>query len=135
RLSTKVTAAKKTKSGVTLTLEPAVGGTSETLDTDVVLVAIGRRPYTNGLGLEAAGGGIDNKGRGTTDAHFRTNCAGIHALGDVIAGPMLAHRAEEEGVAVAEILAGQAGHVNYETVPGSSTLGRRSPPSARPRTS
>ena len=118
RLSTKVTAAKKAKAGVTLTLEPAAGGKAETLDADAVLVAIGRRPYTNGLGLEAAGVAIDNKGRITTDAHFRTNVPGIYAIGDVIAGPMLAHKAEEEGVAVAEILAGQAGHVNYETVPG-----------------
>ncbi|HTO83435.1 MAG TPA: dihydrolipoyl dehydrogenase [Methylomirabilota bacterium] len=118
RLSTKVTAAKKAKSGVTLTLEPAAGGAGETLDADVVLVAIGRRPYTNGLGLETVGVAVDNKGRVTTDGHFRTSVAGIYAIGDVIAGPMLAHKAEEEGVAVAEILAGQAGHVNYETVPG-----------------
>jgi dihydrolipoamide dehydrogenase len=118
RLGTKVTAAKKAKAGVTLTLEPAAGGKAETLDADVVLVAIGRRPYTNGLGLETAGVAIDNKGRITTDGHFRTNVPGIYAIGDVIAGPMLAHKAEEEGVAVAEILAGQAGHVNYETVPG-----------------
>ena len=118
RLGTKVTAAKKAKAGVTLTLEPAAGGKAETLDADVVLVAIGRRPYTNGLGLEAAGVAIDNKGRITTDRHFRTNVPGIYAIGDVIAGPMLAHKAEEEGVAVAEILAGQVGHVNYETVPG-----------------
>jgi len=118
RLGTKVTAAKKAKAGVTLTLEPAAGGNAETLDADVVLVAIGRRPHTNGLGLETAGVAIDNKGRITTDAHFRTNVPGIYAIGDVIAGPMLAHKAEEEGVALAEILAGQAGHVNYETVPG-----------------
>jgi dihydrolipoamide dehydrogenase len=118
RLGTKVTAAKKAKAGVTLTLEPAAGGKAETLDADVVLVAIGRRPYTNGLGLETAGVAIDNKGRITTDGHFRTNVPGLYAIGDVIAGPMLAHKAEEEGVAVAEILAGHAGHVNYETVPG-----------------
>jgi len=118
RLGTKVTAAKKAKAGVTLTMEPAAGGKAETLDADVVLVAIGRRPHTNGLGLETAGVAVDNKGRVTTDAHFRTNVPGIYAIGDVIAGPMLAHKAEEEGVAVAEILAGQAGHVNYETVPG-----------------
>jgi dihydrolipoamide dehydrogenase len=118
RLGTKVTAAKKAKAGVTLTLEPAAGGKAETLDADVVLLAIGRRPYTNGLGLETAGVAIDNKGRITTDGHFRTNVPGLYAIGDVIAGPMLAHKAEEEGVAVAEILAGQAGHVNYETVPG-----------------
>jgi dihydrolipoamide dehydrogenase len=113
-----VTAAKKAKAGVTLTLEPAAGGKAETLDADVVLVAIGRRPHTNGLGLEAAGVAVDNKGRIVTDGHFRTNVAGIYAIGDVISGPMLAHKAEEEGVAIAEILAGQAGHVNYDTVPG-----------------
>jgi dihydrolipoamide dehydrogenase len=118
RLSTKVTGAKPNKTGVTLTLEPAAGGKAETLDADVVLVAIGRRPYSEGLGLEAAGVAIDNKGRVQTDGHWRTNVPGIFAIGDVIAGPMLAHKAEEEGVAVAEIIAGQAGHVNYETVPG-----------------
>jgi dihydrolipoamide dehydrogenase len=118
RLGTKVTAAKKTKAGVALTLEPAAGGTAETLEADVVLVAIGRRPYTNGLGLETAGVAIDNKGRITVDKHYQTNVPGLYAIGDVIAGPMLAHKAEEEGVAVAEIIAGEAGHVNYETVPG-----------------
>jgi dihydrolipoamide dehydrogenase len=118
RLGTKVTGAKKTKAGVTLTLEPAAGGKAETLDADAVLVAIGRRPHTNGLGLETVGVAVDNKGRIVTDGHFRTNVAGIYAIGDVISGPMLAHKAEEEGVAIAEILAGQAGHVNYETVPG-----------------
>ena len=118
RLGTKVVAAKKAGAGVTLTLEPAAGGKTETLEADVVLAAIGRRPHTNGLGLETIGVAVDNKGRITTDAHFRTNVTGVHAIGDVIAGPMLAHKAEEEGVAVAEILAGQAGHVNYETVPG-----------------
>jgi dihydrolipoamide dehydrogenase len=118
RLGTKVTAAKKGKAGVALTLEPAAGGTAETLEADVVLVAIGRRPYTNGLGLEKAGVAIDNKGRITVDKHYQTNVPGLYAIGDVIAGPMLAHKAEEEGVAVAEILAGEAGHVNYETVPG-----------------
>jgi len=118
RLGTKVTGAKPNKTGVTLTLEPAAGGKAETLETDVVLVAIGRRPYTEGLGLDTAGVVIDNKGRVQTDGHCRTNVPGIFAIGDVIAGPMLAHKAEEEGVAVAEIIAGQAGHVNYETVPG-----------------
>jgi dihydrolipoamide dehydrogenase len=118
RLGTKVTAAKKAGAGVELTLEPAAGGKSETLASDVVLVAIGRRPHTDGLGLESVGVAVDAKGRILTDAHFRTNVAGVRAIGDVIAGPMLAHKAEEEGVAVAELLAGQAGHVNYETVPG-----------------
>jgi dihydrolipoamide dehydrogenase len=118
RLGTKVTAAKKGGNGVALTLEPAAGGDGETLEADAVLVAIGRRPHTEGLGLETIGVAVDNKGRVVTDAHFRTNVPGVHAIGDVIAGPMLAHKAEEEGVAVAELLAGQAGHVNYETVPG-----------------
>jgi len=118
RLSTKVTAAKTGKTNVKLTLEPAKGGEPETLEADVVLVSVGRRPYTEGLGLDRAGVAQDETGRIKVDAHFRTNISGIYAIGDVIAGPMLAHKAEEEGVAVAEILAGQAGHVNYETVPG-----------------
>ena len=118
RLGSKVTGAKKTNTGVSLTVEPAKGGAAEALEADVVLVAIGRRPFTQGLGLEGAGVALDERGRIKTDAHFRTNVDGIYAIGDVIAGPMLAHKAEEEGVAVAEIIAGQAGHVNYETVPG-----------------
>ena len=118
KLSTKVTAAKASGDGVVLTLEPAKGGEASTLEADVVLVAIGRKPYTEGLGLEAAGVALDDKGRIKIDDHFRTNVAGIYAIGDAVAGPMLAHKAEEEGVALAEILAGQAGHVNYETVPG-----------------
>ena len=91
---------------------------AETLAADVVLVAIGRRPYTEGLGLEAVGVALDERGRVKTDAHYATNVPGIYAIGDVIAGPMLAHKAEDEGVAVAEILAGQAGHVNYDAIPG-----------------
>ena len=118
RLSTKVTGAKASKTGVTLTLEAAAGGKAETLEADVVLVAIGRRPYSEGLGLDAAGVALDPKGRVQTDGHWRTNVPGVYAIGDVIAGPMLAHKAEEEGVAVAEVIAGQAGHVNYDTVPG-----------------
>ncbi len=118
RLGAKVTGAQKTNRGVTLAVEPAKGGAAATLEADVVLVAIGRRPVTEGIGLEAAGVALDARGRIKTDAHFRTNVAGIYAIGDVIAGPMLAHKAEEEGIAVAEIIAGQAGHVNYETVPG-----------------
>ena len=118
RLSTKVTGAKANAKGVALTLEPAKGGETEALEADIVLVAIGRRPYTEGLGLSEAGVAIDNAGRITIDDHFRTNLEGIYAIGDAVAGPMLAHKAEEEGVALAEILAGQAGHVNYETVPG-----------------
>ena len=93
------------------------GGAAETLEADIVLVAIGRVPYTDGLGLEDVGVKKDNRGRVMVDPHFATNVAGIYAIGDVIAGPMLAHKAEEEGVAVAEILAGQAGHVNYDVIP------------------
>ena len=118
RLSSKVTGAKAGKTGVGLTVEPAKGGAAETMEADVVLVAIGRRPHTEGLGLERAGVGLDEAGRIKVDGRFQTNIAGVYAIGDVIAGAMLAHKAEEEGVAVAEILAGQSGHVNYETVPG-----------------
>jgi dihydrolipoamide dehydrogenase len=98
-------------------IEPANGGKAETLEADVVLVSIGRVPYTDGLGLAEAGVQIDNKKRIIVDAHFQTNVQGIYAIGDVIAGPMLAHKAEDEGVAVAEIIAGQAGHVNYDAIP------------------
>jgi dihydrolipoamide dehydrogenase len=118
KLGMKVTAAKPGDKGVSVTIEPAKGGALEPLVADVVLVAIGRRPYTEGLGLEAAGVALDERGRIKTDSHFATSIPGIHAIGDVIAGPMLAHKAEDEGVALAEILAGQAGHVNYEAIPG-----------------
>jgi dihydrolipoamide dehydrogenase len=118
RLKSKVTGATKDKDGVTLSLEPAAGGAAEAIKADVVLLAIGRRPYTEGLGLAEAGVALDERGRVKTDAHFATNIPGIYAIGDVIAGPMLAHKAEDEGVAVAEILAGQAGHVNYAAIPG-----------------
>ena len=118
KLGTKVTSAKPTNKGVTLTLEGAKGGAAETLETDVVLLSIGRRPYTDGLGLKEAGVALDERGRVATDGHFQTNVPGVYAIGDVIAGPMLAHKAEDEGVAVAEILAGQAGHVNYDAIPG-----------------
>jgi dihydrolipoamide dehydrogenase len=117
RLSSKVTAAVKGNAGVTLTVEPAKGGPTETLSADIVLLSIGRRAYTDGLGLADAGVAIDTRGRVTTDAHFATNVPGIWAIGDVISGPMLAHKAEDEGVAVAERIAGQAGHVNYEAIP------------------
>jgi len=117
KLSTKVTGAKKTKSGVTLTLEPAAGGPAEELKADVVLVSIGRRAYTEGLGLEAVGVALDDKKRVKVDGHFQTNVPGIYAIGDVIAGPMLAHKAEEEGVVFAEILAGQKPHLNYDAIP------------------
>ena len=118
KLSTKVTSAKAGKNGVTLTLEPAAGGTPETMEAEVVLVSVGRRPYTQGLGLETVGVALDERGRVKTDKHFATNVKGIYAIGDVIAGPMLAHKAEDEGIALAEILAGQAGHVNYDVIPG-----------------
>ena len=100
-----------------VTIEPATGGAAETIEADVVLVAIGRVPYTDGLGLEEAGVTLDNRERIVVDAHYQTNVPGIYAIGDVIAGPMLAHKAEDEGIAVAEILAGQAGHVNYDVIP------------------
>ena len=118
RLGTKVTAAKRGKSGVAVTLEPAKGGEAETLTVDAVLVSIGRRPHTEGLGLEAVGVALDNAGRVKVDDRFQSNVPGIYAIGDVIAGPMLAHKAEEEGVVVADILAGQSGHINYDAIPG-----------------
>ena len=118
RLNTKVVSAEKSDTGVRLTLESADGSNVETLDADVVLVAIGRRPYYDGLGLETAGIELDERKRIKIDAHYATNVAGIYAIGDVVTGPMLAHKAEEEGVAIAELLAGQAGHVNYGVIPG-----------------
>ena len=118
RLSTKVTGARKGNEGVTLTVEPAKGGPAEEILADVVLVSIGRGAYTDGLGLAEAGVALDDRGRVVVDAHYDTNVPGIHAIGDVIAGPMLAHKAEEEGVALAERMAGQAGHVNYDVIPG-----------------
>ena len=98
-------------------LEPAAGGAAEKFEADVVLVCVGRVPYTEGLGLKEAGVVLDNRGRVQIDSHFSTNVKGIFAIGDVVAGPMLAHKAEDEGVAVAEIIAGQAGHVNYDVIP------------------
>ena len=117
KLSCKVAAVDTSGKTLKVKVEPAGGGAVETIEADVVLVAIGRVPYTEGLGLDAAGVKRDNRGRVIVDPHFQTNIAGIYAIGDVIAGPMLAHKAEEEGVALAEILAGQAGHVNYEVIP------------------
>lgn len=117
RLGSKVMGATKGNAGVTLTVEPAKGGPTDTVNADIVLLAIGRRAYTEGLGLTDAGVATDAGGRVITDAHFATNVPGIWAIGDVIAGPMLAHKAEDEGVAVAELLAGQAGHVNYDAIP------------------
>lgn len=118
RLGAKVTAVAKAKKGASVTFEHAKGGEAETLEADVVLVATGRRPYTDGLGLKEAGVELDERGRVKTDGHLRTNVAGIYAIGDVVVGPMLAHKAEDEGVAVAEMIAGQAGHVNYDVIPG-----------------
>lgn len=118
KLSAKVTAAKSSSKNVALTVEPAAGGAAETLTADVVLMAIGRKPYTENLGLESAGVAMDERKRIKTDAHFETNVKGIYAIGDVIAGPMLAHKAEDEGVILAEMLAGQSGHIDYNKVPG-----------------
>ncbi len=118
KLGHKVTAVKDSGKGLKVTIEPSAGGEAETLKSDVVLVAIGRTPYTQGLGLEDIGVELDKRGRVVTDGHFQTNVAGVYAIGDVIAGPMLAHKAEDEGVAIAETLAGQSGHVNYGVIPG-----------------
>jgi dihydrolipoamide dehydrogenase len=118
KLGHKVTGAVAGPSGVSLTVEPAAGGTAESLASDVVLVAIGRTPYTEGLGAKEAGVALDERGRVVIDDHFATSVKGIYAIGDVVRGPMLAHKAEDEGIAVAEILAGQAGHVNYDIIPG-----------------
>ena len=118
RLGTKVTGVDTSGKTLSAQIEPAAGGKPETLEADVVLVAIGRVPYTEGLGLKEAGIALDNHGRVQIDAHFATSVKGVYAIGDVVAGPMLAHKAEDEGVAVAEILAGQAGHVNYDVIPG-----------------
>jgi len=117
RLASKVTAVDASGNRLKAQVEPTAGGTAETIEADVVLVAIGRVPYTDGLGLEAVGVKLDNKKRIIVDQHFQTSVPGVYALGDVIAGPMLAHKAEEEGVAVAEFLDGQAGHVNYDVIP------------------
>jgi dihydrolipoamide dehydrogenase len=117
KLGAKVIRAVTGEGGVALTVQPAKGGETETLYADVVLLSIGRRAYTAGLALAEAGVALDPRGRVVTDQHFATNVPGIWAIGDVIAGPMLAHKAEDEGVALAESLAGQAGHVNYEAIP------------------
>jgi len=116
-LSSKVTAVDNAGARLKAQIEPAAGGAPRAIEADVVLVAIGRVPYTDGLGLETVGVQKDNRGRVIVDEHFATHAPGIYAIGDVIAGPMLAHKAEDEGVAVAEILAGQAGHVNYDVIP------------------
>ncbi|QDC01437.1 dihydrolipoyl dehydrogenase [Mesorhizobium sp. 8] len=117
KLGSKVTAVAKGKKGASVTFEPVKGGAAETIEADVVLVATGRRAYADNLGLKEAGVEVDERGRVKTDGHLQTNVPGIWAIGDVIAGPMLAHKAEDEGVAVAERIAGQAGHVNYDVIP------------------
>lgn len=117
RLSSKVTSVDSSGKELKISIEPASGGEAEILQADIVLVAIGRRPYTDGLGLDEIGVRRDKRGRIIVDPHYHTGVAGVFAIGDVIAGPMLAHKAAEEGVAVAEIIAGQAGHVNYDVIP------------------
>jgi len=117
KLGHKVSFVSTSGAKLAVTIEPATGGNGETVDADIVLVAIGRRPFTEGLGLEDVGIERDEHGRVAVDASYRTGAEGIYAIGDVIAGPMLAHKAEDEGVAVAEILAGQSGHVNYDAIP------------------
>ena len=118
KLKSKVTAVKTTKTGATADVVPAAGGDVEKIKCDVVLMAVGRRPYTDGLGLAEAGVNMTDRGQVDIDDHFKTNIDGIYAIGDVVRGAMLAHKAEDEGVAVAEIIAGYAGHVNYDAIPG-----------------
>jgi len=117
KLGSKVTKADASGAGVVLTVEPAKGGASETVEADVVLVCIGRRPYVEGLGLDKAGVKLTPRGRIEVDGHLQTSVPGIYAIGDVIDGPMLAHKASEDGIAVVETLAGQKGHVNWDLVP------------------
>jgi dihydrolipoamide dehydrogenase len=117
RLSTKVTEAVAHATGVNLTLAGVASGATEAMTADIVLVAVGRKPHTEGLGLQALGVQLDERGRIKTDKHFATNLAGIYAIGDVIAGPMLAHKAEEEGVVCVEMLAGQKPHINIDAIP------------------
>ncbi|MEW7007900.1 dihydrolipoyl dehydrogenase [Lentilitoribacter sp. EG35] len=117
-LGQKVTAVAKGGAGGQVTFEPVKGGDAQAIEADIVLVATGRKPYTDALGLEASGVKLDDRGRVEIDDHFQSNVKGIYAIGDVVRGAMLAHKAEDEGVAVAEILSGQAGHVNYDVIPG-----------------
>ncbi len=117
RLASKVTGVEKKNGAFLIAVEPAKGGARESLEADAILVAIGRRPFTDGLGLDEVGIARDTRGRVVTDEHFRTNVPGIFAIGDVREGAMLAHKAEDEAVACAEIIAGRAGHVNYDTIP------------------
>jgi dihydrolipoamide dehydrogenase len=117
KLGAKVTKAETTDAGVKLIVEPAKGGAAEMLEADIVMVCIGRRPFVEGLGLEKAGVKLTQRGRIGVDAHFQTSVPGIYAIGDVIDGPMLAHKASEDGVACVETIAGQKGHVNWDLVP------------------
>jgi dihydrolipoamide dehydrogenase len=118
KLSSKVTGAKTTSKGVDLTVEPAAGGKAETLSAEIVLMAIGRKPYTDKLGLDKVGVALDERGRVKVDEFFESSVEGIYAIGDVIHGPMLAHKAEDEGVILAEMLAGESGHIDYGKIPG-----------------
>jgi dihydrolipoamide dehydrogenase len=118
KLSTEVTGAKTAKAGVTLTTEPVAGGKKETMKAEIVLAAIGRLPFTNGLGLDKAGVEMDDRGFVKVDEDFQTNVEGIFAIGDVIGGAMLAHKAEDEGVVCVEVMAGQSGHIDYDSIPG-----------------
>lgn len=118
KLGAKVTGVDASGNMLKAQIEPAAGGKAETIEADVVLVAIGRTPYIEGLGLKEAGVALDKRGRVEVDHHFASNVKGVYAIGDAIRGPMLAHKAEDEGIAVAEIIAGQAGHVNYDVIPG-----------------
>jgi dihydrolipoamide dehydrogenase len=117
RTSTKVTKVERKGKGASVTVEPAAGGKTETIEADAVLVSIGRRPNTDGLGLEQAGVALNNRGQIEVDHDFRTGVEGVYAIGDVTPGPMLAHKAEDEGIAVAEILAGQVGIINHDVIP------------------
>jgi dihydrolipoamide dehydrogenase len=118
KLSTKVTGAEKHDDGVRVTVEPVAGGEPEEIDCDTVLLCVGRKPFTDALNLEGAGVAMDERGRIAVDGKFKTNVDGIYAIGDVIAGPMLAHKAEDEGAACAEIIAGQHPHIDYNCIPG-----------------
>jgi dihydrolipoamide dehydrogenase len=117
KMSAKVTGVEKAGKGAKITFEPVKGGEAQTIEADVVLVSTGRRPYTDGVGLNEAGVAVDDRGRVAINDHWQTNVPGIYAIGDVVEGAMLAHKAEDEGIAVAEILAGQVGHVNYDAIP------------------
>ncbi len=118
KLSSKVTSAKTSAKGVDLLVEPAAGGAAEKVSADIVLMAVGRKPYTEGLGLGNVGVNLDDRGRIAVDEFFESSVEGIYAIGDVIAGPMLAHKAEDEGVILAELLAGESGHIDYNLIPG-----------------